>query len=258
MRALLFIVFLIISIQLLAQEKYLFDTTRIDSTTKLIGRYPQYDKQKTYKQYNFIITDPEIIKSIVTEMSLEDEAENVIEDPDFRITIIQNFKEVKTWIISPGLKNVRANGSSYKFDISILEKLASKYPFDYKFTKVPFKNKLDYEQYLNKQKKDTTYLFDYAPDFKFEGSFEITFPRNEKFSSQKAVRDYLTPLIDKIAIKEEYQIIYFPNLKSNDQTQYTITIEGSKRIFDKLQLGNGKKQNWKATLKEAWFFYRTK
>ena len=259
MRAPLFIFFLTISISLTAQEKYIFDTSKIDATTKLIGRYPQYDKQKTYKEFNFIITDPETIKAVIMTMPLGKEGENTIEDPEFRINVVQNFDEVKTWTVNPNLKSVMSNGHTYEFDVTKLKKLANKYPFDYKFDKVPFKNKFEYQQYLEKQKVDKEFLFDYAPQFKYEGSFEMKFPRDRKFSSPKVISDFLTPLIEKIVSKNEYRVGYILNEKNHkDQTQFTMTITGRKKIFDELNLDNLNKENWKDTVEEGWFFYRTK
>lgn len=259
MKTILFAFFLTISISVIAQEKYIFDTSKVDGTTILLGRYPQYDKQKTYKEFNFIITDPATIKSVIMKMPLGKEGENVIEDPEFRINIVQNFDEIKTWTVNPNLKSVMSNGHTYAFDVSILKELAKKYPFDYKFDKVPFKRKSDYEKYLETQKANSSFLFDYAPEFKYEGSFEIQFPRNNKFSSPKAISEYLTPYIEKITPKNEYRISYILNDKNrNDQTQFTMTITGSKKLFDELQLDNLSKGNWKETEEEGWFFYRTK
>jgi hypothetical protein len=259
MRTTLFTFFLIISISLTAQEKYIFDTSKIDASTKLIGRYPQYDKQKTYKEFNFIVDEPETIKKVIMTLLLGKEGENTIEDPDFRISIVQSFDEVETWTVNPNSNSVMSNGHTFEFDVKKLKELAKKYPFDYKFDKIPFKSKSDYEQYLEKQKSDKMFLFDYAPQFKYEGSFEIQFPRDSKFSSPKAISDYLTPLIEKIVSKNEYRVSYILNKKNrNDQTQFTMTITGSKKIFNELKLDNSKKENWTETVEEGWFFYRTK
>lgn len=259
MKTILFIFSLFISISVSAQDKYIFDTSKINATTKLIGRYPQFDKRKTYKEFNFIITDSETIKAVIRSMPLGTEGENIMEDPEFRINVVQNFDEVKTWIVNPNLKTIMSNGRSYKFDVKKLKELAEKYPFDYKYDKVPFNNLQAYEQYLEKQKTDSSFLFDYAPQFKYEGSFEIKFPRNNKYSSPKAISGYLTPLIEKIVQKNEYRISYILNEKNrNDQTHFTMTITGSKKIFNDLQLNKLKKENWEDTIEEGWFFYRTK
>ena len=245
------------TLTLSAQDNFLFDTSKIDATTKLIGRYPQYDKQKTYKYLNFIIEDPATIKKVIMTLTLGKEGENTIEDPEFRIAVVQNFEEVKSWTINPTLNSAMYSGRTFAFDIKNVQDLAKKYPFDYRFDKIPFKTKEEYEAYLKKQKENKAFLFDYAPQFEYEGSFEVQFPRNQTFSSPKAISDYLTPLIEKIVSKDEYRISYVLNEKNmKDQTQFTMTITGSKKLFNELQLENLKKEDWKPTVEEGWFFYR--
>lgn len=249
---------LVFTLNLSAQDNLMFDTSRIDATTKLIGRYPQYDKQKTYKYLNFIVEDPATIKKVITMLVLGKEGENTIEDPEFRIALVQNFDEVKSWTVNPTLNSAMYSGHTYAFDINKVKELAKKYPFDYRFDKIPFKSKEEYEAYLSKQKENKAFLFDYAPQFKYEGSFEVQFPRNQKFSSPKAISDYLTPLIEKIVSKDDYRVSYVLNEKNmKDQSQFTMTITGSKKLYDNLQLDNLKKEEWKPTVEEGWFFYRT-
>lgn len=61
MKKYILIATLVYSLNLSAQHNLLFDTSKINANTKLIGRYPQYDQQKTYKSLNFIIEDPAIM-----------------------------------------------------------------------------------------------------------------------------------------------------------------------------------------------------
>ena len=259
MRVILFILLSIICFSLTAQDKYIFDTSKVDASTKLIGRYPQFDKKQTYKEFNFIITDPEVIKQVIMKMPLGKEVENVIEENEFRINVVRNFKEVKTWSVSPYLKTVLSNGHSYQFDVDILQDLARRYPFDYRFDKIPFASEPDYIEYREKQKTNTSFLFDYAPQFKYEGSFEIEFPSSRKFSSPKAISDYLKPIIEKIVREDEYMVMYFLSEKNKkDQSQFTMTINGSKKLFEQLSVGNLRKENWKETTEMAWFFYQTR
>ena len=239
---------LFFSLTLSAQDNFLFDTTKINATTKIIGRYPQYDKQKTYKYLNFIIEDPATIKKVILSLPLGEKGQNVIENPEFRIALVQNFDEVKSWIINPTLKSAMYGGDSYVFNIDKIKELAKAYPFDYTFDK-----------YLSKQKENKTFLFDYAPQFKYEGSFEVQFPRNRKFSSPQAISDYLTPLVEKIVSKSDYRITYILNERNmKDRTQFTMTITGPKRLYENLQLEDLNKEDWKPIVEEGWFFYRTK
>jgi len=249
---------LVSSLNLTAQDNLLFDTSKIDINTKLIGRYPQYDKQKAYMFLNFIIDDQATIKHVITTLTLGKEGENTIEEPGFRIDLIQNFDEVKSWTVNPTLNSAMYNGHTYEFNIDKIKELATKYPFDYKFDKIPFKDKEEYVRYLSKQKENKDFLFNYAPQFKYEGSFEVEFPHNRKFSSPKAISDYLKPLIEDFVSKGDYLVTYFLTEKNkNDQTQFTMKIFGSKKLYDTLQLDKLKKEEWKPGVEEGWFFYRT-
>jgi hypothetical protein len=44
----------------------------------------------------------------------------------------------------------------------------------------------------------------------------------------------------------------------HDHTQYTMTIEGSRKLFEELPLNDLKKENWTYMNEQGWFFYRTK
>jgi|688.fasta_scaffold290836_2 hypothetical protein len=257
MKKYLFVSALFISLSVSAQNRILFDTSKIDATTKLIGRYPQYDKSKKYKYLNFIIEDPAIIKKVIPTLVLGKEGENTIEEPDFRISLVQNFDEVQSWTINPTLKSAMYDGHTYAFDIEKVKDLAKKFPFDYRFDKVSFKSKDAYESYLTKQKENRSFLFSYAPRFKYEGSFDVEFPRNNQFSSPKAISDYLSPMIEKIVSENDYTVSYSLNEKNmGNQNQFTMTISGSKKLYDALNVGSLKKEAWKASDEQGWFFYK--
>lgn len=245
------------SLNLSAQDNMMFDTSKIDENTKLIGRYPQYDKQKTYKSLNFIIEDPATIKKIITMLTLGKEVQNINEDPDFMIAMVHNFDEVKSWTLNPTLNSVMYSGRSYAFDINKVKELAKQYPFDYKFDKILFKSKEEYDKYLDKQKGNKDFLFVYAPQFKYDGSFEMQFPRNEKFSSPKAISNYLMPIVEETVSKNNYSLSYELTEKNlKDQTQFTMTVSGSKKLYDKLKFEHVKKEEWIPTAEEGWFFYK--
>jgi hypothetical protein len=96
------------------------------------------------------------------------------------------------------------------------------------------------------------------PQFEYEGSFEVQFPRNQNFSSPKSITNYLTPLIEKIVSREDYNVSYVLDEKNmKDQTQFTMTITCSKKLFKTLQLGTLQKGEWTPTVEEGWFFYKT-
>ena len=259
MRKYFLIGILFLSAQLSAQNKLIFDTSKVNSNTKLIGRYHHADEKMAYSELNFIIEDPATIKAVLATLTLGDKRQNASMGPNFQITIVQDFNEIERWNVYPGFNNILFKGHIYQFDIKKIKPLAKKYPFTYKFETIPFTNKEEYEKYLNREKENKNFLFDYAPRFKYEGSFKIQFPRNQKFSSPAAVSDYLMPLIEQIVDKDDYLCGYaLDEMNVRNLNQYTMTIQGSRKLYDTLQLENLKKQAWIPDPHEGWFFYMVK
>lgn len=258
MKIIQILIILIISNNVFSQ-KNIFDTLTIDSSTKIIGRYPQYDKTKTYEKYNFIIEDSLEIVKFIQNIKLGDEVPNSTEDPSFRINIIKNNKEKGGWTINPTLKSAMTHdGHTYKFNIEQITNLNNKYSFEYYYEKVVFENPEEYKTYLNKQKNNPNFLFDYAPQFKYEGSFEIEFEKSNKFSSPKAIIEFLYPYIDEIVDRDNYRVSYVLNEKNmkNNGKSFTMTITGAKKIYEKLKIKKHKNENWQPTIEDGWFFYR--
>lgn len=242
----------------LYSQKVLFDTLKVDSSTKIIGRYPQYDKTKTYEKFNFIIEDSSAIQNFIKTIKLGEEVPNFFEQINFRLTVVKNHDEIGSWTISPkSQKAMTHDGHTYKFDISQINELNRTNPFNYYYEVKIFNDKVEYQRYLNLQKNNPNYLFHYGPQFQFEGSFEITFQKSEQFSSPKAINDYLKPFIEKIVSADNYRIGYIANENNKKNTnQFTMTIEAPKELFNKLKLENLKNKNWKNTIEDGYFFYR--
>ena len=258
MKKFLIVLIIIISNNAFSQ-KNIFDTLVIDSTTKIIGRYPQYDKTKTYEKYNFIIEDSLDIATFIKEIELGEEVPNSIEDPSFRISIIKNNKENGGWTINPTLKSAMTHdGHTYKFDMTQITDLNKKYPFKYYFEKIVFKSLDECQKYLTEQKNNPNFLFDYKPQFKYEGNFEIEFEKTKKFSSPKAISEFLYSYIDKIVDRDEYRVSYILNEKNikNNGKSYTMTITGPKKVYENLKIKKHKNENWQPTIEDGWFFYR--
>ena len=149
------------------------------------------------------------------------------------------------------------DGQTYKFDLSQITKLHDKYPFSYDYEVKSFSNKDEYQLYLAKQKTNPRFLFAYAPQFKYEGSFEIEFKKSSKFPHPKAISEYLEPFILKIVNKDEYRISYMLDSKNmSNIDQYTMTVSGPKKLFDELKIDGLKNENWQLTKEEGYFFYK--
>lgn len=254
----LLIIIMLTTTNYVFSQKILFDTLTVDSTTKIIGRYPQYDKSRTYEKYNFIIEDSATILQFIKTIKLGREVPNSGEEPNFRLTVVKNYDEIGTWSISPNLKTVMTHdGHTYKFDVNQITDLNKLYPFKYYYDTAVFTSSEDYKIYLEKQKNNPDFLFDYAPQFKYEGRFEIEFQKSDKFSSPKAVCDFLVPFIEKIVDKENYTLRYILNDKNlKNLNQYTMTISGPKKLYDELKIEDYKNINWEPIVEDGWFFYK--
>ncbi|MBV4359224.1 hypothetical protein [Pinibacter aurantiacus] len=249
---------LLSTVGLAAQNKLLFDTSKVDAHTKLIGRYDQFDKQKSFSFLNFIIEDPATIKKVLTALPLGAEEKTDYSNLDFRIDIIQNFHKTQSWMINPNTNSILFNDSLYAFNIDKVKALAEKYPFDYRFDALPFNNQDQFDEYLAKQEKDKFFLFAYVSSFAFEGTFEIQFPRNQKFPNPTAIHDSLAPQIEKFVPKGKYSISYILDERNlGDPTQFIITIYGSRKLYDKLRVEYFRNENWKQNVAKGYFFYRT-
>ena len=175
MNKILYFLILIISNNVFSQ-KNLFENLTIDKNTKIIGRYPQYDKTKTYEKYNFILEDSLEISNFINSIKLGEEVPNSIEEPCFRIEIIKDNKEIGGWTVNPRAKSVMTHdGHTYKFDIKQITELNKQFPFEYYYKEIVFKSSQEYESYLTVEKNNPNFLFDYEPQFKYEGSFEIEY-----------------------------------------------------------------------------------
>ncbi|MDF2382028.1 hypothetical protein JMG10_11160 [Nostoc ellipsosporum NOK] len=236
----------------------MFDTAKITPGTKLIGRCHHYDRQKKYKYLSFIIEDTTAIRQALKLLVTGKEVKNRGEDPDFAIELIQQYKRVGVWSVNPSFKNAMNGGKAYYFDSEKIKELAEKYPFEYRFDAIVFKSEKEYDTYVAKQKQEKSFLFSYEPFFRYEGSFEIKFPRNQKFQSPQDVSDYLSPIIEKIVSEDEYSLGYeLDERNMKDPGSFIMTIEGSRKLFDKLKVDGYKKENWKASVETGFFFYKT-
>ena len=193
---------LLSSINLLSQEKFIIDTLTINENTKLIGRCHEISNKKPYNKLGFIIEDPNEIKKYVKIFAVLEEAPPALEIL-FEITIVQDFEEVSAWLVNLNHNSVSADGELYKFNVKKILGLNTKYPFQYRAEVKEFKTKEEYTTYLAKQKTDKNFLFDYAPEFEYEGEFEVVFPTKKKTFENfdklfYQISNYLKPRINMI------------------------------------------------------------
>ena len=239
-------------------QKELLDTLKITPGIKIIGMYPNSDQQKTYRLYNFIIEDPAKIQEFVKHVKLGAETPNSFEFNGFGLLVIKDFMRIGSWTINPKLKNAMVHdGHSYAFDFEQISSLNKQFPFDYEVQKKTFGKKAEFETFLARQKNNANFLFYYAPQFRYEGSFEITFKKTEKLSNPKAINEFLKPYIEALVKPNDYRLAYILDDKNMRETdQYTMTITGPKTLFEQLKVEGYQKENWKPTEELGTFYYK--
>jgi hypothetical protein len=257
MRTILILFFLFLTNQVFSQKK-LFDTLKIDATTKIIGLYQLNDKGTTDEKYNFIIEDSIKIEKFIKNIKLGEATADPMEYPWFELAVVKNHKNLGSWHITPALKIATPHdGHNYKFDVSQIIKLHEESPSSYYYEMRAFKNKDEYEIYLAKQKDNPGFLFDYSPEFKFEGSFEIEFKKFRPFPHSESFSDFLNPYIQKIVKRNEYRLEYILDSRNlNNSEHFIVTILCPKKLFDQLKIDNLKNENWQPTVENAYFFYK--
>lgn len=235
-----------------------FDIERVDNSTKIVAYGDFVDENG--KDFNFIIEKQDEIKEFISEIKYGGTLSNVFSDESIEVHLVQDYRDVTSLTIVPKYKRVFANdGHSYQFDLGQLEAWRKKYkPLKYRFISKEFKDKGEFEMYLNDQKKNPNFLYSTRPGFRYEGSFEMQFPANGEFKNPQAVMDYLKPFIEKIEPDEKkYGMSYILNDKNfNNRDQYTLTISGNKRLFDDLKVENYEKSNWAELVELVLFYYK--
>nr|WP_315034388.1 hypothetical protein [uncultured Chryseobacterium sp.] len=242
------ILFIILAIsQNTYSQNKLLKSNKLTTTdsVRIIGMYPEWDKNKTYEKFNFLITDKKVVDSLIESVEYGNNTENELEHNNFYIILTKANKVFHRVSISPALHNSNINGKSYKFDVSILEKLAKRYPLTYKWNEKEFKNETEFNKFNSEILKQEKTLYVSKPTFLYEGSFELQFPKNDTFLHPRAIDHYLRPQIEKIVQGKEFSISYVANefnLKNRDQ--YTMTINGPYTLFKELKDKNSKKGEW--------------
>jgi len=257
MRIILALLAIIVVEKSQAQQNYL-ESLGIDSTTKLIGYTSQLASNKDLQRHQFIIEDSTEIVSFLQKLRFGKPDDSFAREESFRIAVIKNYKVHDLVSIFPMSNNAKApDGKMYHFDFSQLTTFSNRYPLRLLHKTTQFPTKASYDEYQKLQQQNPAFLFSYSPEFLYEGSFEMEFPRNDTFTSPQDVIDYLTPLVEQVVEKDKYNMYYELDKKNRTQKeQMTITILGSKLLFEELIVPNRKKKNWRVTIEAGDFFYK--
>jgi len=237
-----------------SQESLVFDKINLNENIRLIGMYPHYDEEKTFEKYNFILEDLKTIDSISKIIVKGKEVKNQATRNEFHIRLLEGDKTINVWSFNPQYSYIRTEGKSYEFNAEQILSIAQKFGFKYTFKKKDYSSLEQFDEDYKKLRTDEKLLFVYKPNFKFEGMFNIKFPKTKKFKHPKAISEYIRKKILNDRKSSEYRLYYTANeynIKNTDQ--FTMTIESNHGLFEnfeekKAEKGIWTKKNYSATI----------
>ncbi|MBQ4818613.1 hypothetical protein [Aquimarina sp. MMG016] len=254
MKITLTILFFFLSINSFSQKKIVFEKLNLSDNIRLIGMYPHYDEEKTFEKYNFILEDLRTIDSISKIIVKGKEVKNQATRNEFHIRLLEGDKIINVWSFNPQYSYIRTESKSYEFNAEQILNIAQKFGFKYTFSKKNYSSPEQFDEDYKKLRTDEKLLFVYKPNFKFEGVFNIKFPKTKKFKHPKAISEYIRKKILNGRKPSEYRLYYTANefnIKNKDQ--FTMTIESDYGLFEnfeekKAEKGIWTKKNYTATI----------
>jgi hypothetical protein len=240
-----------------SQKSPVFEDLQLNENMRLIGIYPHYDEKRTYENYNFLIEDSNIIDSISKIIVKGKEVMNQSTRQEFTIRLYDGDKKVKSWSFDPKYKFIRIAGKSYEFDANQILALTEKYGIRYNLEKRFYNTQKQFNKDSEGIKANPNLLFVYKPNFKYEGTFDISYAKTGKFKHPKAISKYLDKKIGKFRKEKEYRVYYVANdFNRKNPNQYTMTIESDFGLYELFEDNKGVKKEWKAKEYSAYIFLK--
>ena len=251
MKKILLAVTLLTSVFTLAQQA-IIDNIKFDNETILVGMASDYNVDKAYDKYNFLIDNSTKLDKVKLYLEHGYELNNKVADENhFMIYAIKNKKIVDQWLVNPKYYNVFYNGEAYSFDADKLEEIAKNYPLDVRIEKKIFKDEKEYKKAKKLFDKNEFIILMYEPSFVFEGSFEISVKKNDKITNAQEAEKYVSDLVTNIT-KKKTSISYALNEQNlMDRSQFSFVVSGPKAVFDKLNSAGVEKGSWIPEIYEA-------
>lgn len=253
------ILLLLLGVRLISfcQGHLLFDQQFLNDTVKLIGMDSPYDENRTYQKYSFFITDKTVIDSLIKTVRYGERARNIMENDNFSLIVTKNNKIVDRWSISPKFNNINTDGSPNIFDIGILDALSSRFPMKYNYYKKVFSSAEQYKSFENSVLLKDNTLFIYKPDFRYEGSFDVEFPKNKEFPDARKAIEYIDKILEKKIDKSKFSAVYvLTEYNLNNQNQITIKISSPRWVFNEFNDKTVQKKSWTSAENDAMIFER--
>ncbi|HEY4873997.1 MAG TPA: hypothetical protein VIH86_00355 [Puia sp.] len=235
-----FLVFLFLSANFSYSQTNLYpDSVNVSDSTILIATSTEY------KEYEFCIEmSNEAIKEL-KKLTYGQEKEYSYEKFPVVIKLVTKGKITKIWSIHILSSIIEVDGKKYFFDTTLLSSLHKKYPINYVVEEKVFTSQFELDNYYQALLKDKTFLYIVPRIFGSEyiERFNLTFKKNEVFSSPEVIGNYLDPEISKLVPEGKFSIGYEPfgDAKKDSSNEFTVTIESMIEIYNSFNDTNAKK-----------------
>lgn len=238
-----------------AQVQTLVDDLKLDQQTILVGMASDYNKDKTYEKYNFIISDYTKIDGMKSHLEHGYAlTQKVTDENHFMIYAVQDQKVVDQWLINPRLYNVFHNGEAYSFNVDQLDYIAEHYPLKYEVIQQKYKNEKEFLKAKKAMRHDVSIFIAQEPEFLVEGSFEVTFQKDEQFKTPQDVETYLQSLVKGLTKKQFFVSYALNEINFTNPSQMTMLVAGPEEVFKKIKLEKATKGEWVPQVYEATYF----
>lgn len=242
----------------MAQINTFVDAHKADPKVQLIGVSNEIAADAKYVKYNFYLDNATKIAQEKYNLEYGFATDNrSVGEENFMVYVVKDKKIIDQWLINPGFYNAFHDGIAYSYDADKLQNLATKFPLSYELERISYKNEKEFNKAKTKLYQEVSALLIIDPVFGFEGSFDLSFPKNEQFTSPEAIAEFLKPQLEKLT-KNKFDISYAITERNfTDRNQITMTVSGDLALHKKLQLDKVTKGEWQAEVFEA-LVYRKK
>lgn len=213
-----------------SQSNLYTDSIKVSDSTILIATSNQY------KQFEFCIEKKYDIIKELKKLSYGEEKQHSYEKNPVVIKLVTKGKIIQAWNVRPASSVIEVEAKKYLFDTTLLSLAHKKFPINYVIEEKVFSSQKLQDEYYFNLLKDKSFLYIVPHDFENEWreQFNLTFRKNENFSSPAAIAKYLDTIISKMVPKKKYSITYSPfnKAKRDSAVEFTMTIYSINQLYD--------------------------
>jgi len=238
--------------RLFAQKVEFFPKIAFDSTYSVVGTfdYPNDPNDTTIRE-GFLIDKLDDLVKLKKEWVFSERVPTVsLEGNSITVYTIQEKRTAqKVGLIYPSQGIINSDGRWYYFDVKKYTAFFNNHLIKYHAQNKVFENYQQYVAYGNALLTDSSVLFFFEPDRRFEGKFTITVDRKSSPSDPYyKLWDIKRELSYKFS-NEFFQCSIVKsdsfNLTSKDKVK--ITVESSRNLYDKYNSKKNVKSDWTPT-----------